>query len=76
MDHLPMGEADWPYVEWALAQIHQGKWAQPWVVTLEYGGVGSFWGAVTLPEALAAQIPRLYGLVHPQNDELELGTYL
>jgi uncharacterized protein (UPF0276 family) len=63
MDHLPLTEPDWQFTTWALDQVRLGKWREPWVATLEYGGVGSFWGAVTLPEVLIEQVPRLYDLI-------------
>lgn len=38
-DHMEMSDQDWPVLEWALANIRAGRWAEPWVVTFEYGGV-------------------------------------
>jgi len=63
MDHLPMTEADWAFTGWALDHIRAGRWGQPWVVALEYGGVGPLWEAVTEADVLAAQVPRLHALV-------------
>ena len=62
-DHLPMTEADWQFFEWSLSQIRAGLWREPWIITFEYGGVGTLWEALTDAEALVAQIPRLYRLV-------------
>jgi uncharacterized protein (UPF0276 family) len=62
-DHLPMTDEDWPLFEWALAQIRAGAWREPWIVTFEYGGVGSKWEAVTDADALQIQVPRLRRLV-------------
>ena len=68
MDHLPLTEADWEFVAWALQQVSQGAWGDPWVVTLEYGGTSPLWDALTEREILAAQVPRLYGLVQGVSD--------
>jgi hypothetical protein len=62
-DHLPLTAADWLFFEWAMGQIRSGKWSSPWVVTFEYGGVGSLWGAITDAELLQEQVPRLYQVV-------------
>jgi uncharacterized protein (UPF0276 family) len=63
VDHLPMVDEDWPIFSWAMEQVHNGAWAQPWIVTFEYGGVGWLFEAVTDQDVLADQIPRLYALV-------------
>ncbi len=63
MDHLPMTETDWAFAAWALDHIRAGRWGRPWVVALEYGGVGPLWEAVTEADVLAAQVPRLRALV-------------
>jgi len=46
-----------------LDHIRDGCWGQPWVVALEYGGVGPLWEAVTEADVLAVQVPRLHALV-------------
>lgn len=66
MDHLPYREEDWPFVAWAMAEIQQGVWSRPWVVSMEFGGVGGIWEAVADPAVLRQQLPRLYSLVHAQ----------
>jgi uncharacterized protein (UPF0276 family) len=63
LDHLPMTGDDWELFAWAMERAHDGTWGRPWVVTFEYGGVGPLFEAVTLADALAEQIPRLYALV-------------
>lgn len=63
-DHLPMSDADWELLDWVLGHIRRGAWGQPWVVAFEYGGVGPVWEAFSDPDILAAQIPRLYRMVH------------
>ena len=63
VDHLPMTELDWDLIARAMDQVHSGTWGQPWVVTLECGGVGRLYRAVTEKAVLAEQIPRLCALV-------------
>jgi hypothetical protein len=63
LDHLPMTPADWDFTTWAMDQVRSGAWAEPWVVTFEYGGVGSFWEMVADRDVLARQVPRLHQLV-------------
>ncbi len=66
LDHLPFTDADWAFTEWAMAQVHSGAWGAPWIVSLEYGGVGGgFFGAVTNAEVIATQVPRLQAMVQP-----------
>jgi len=60
IDHVPMIEWDWPYMEWAAEMLKNGRWASPWVVSLEYGGVGGLFEAVTETAVLTEQVPRLY----------------
>lgn len=63
MDHLPMTDDDWPEMEWMMQQIHSGKWAEPWVISFEYGGVGGFWEVITERSVYQEQLPRMSGLV-------------
>jgi uncharacterized protein len=66
IDHLPMREEDWPVLEWAVNQIFSNKWAEPWIVSFEYGGVGPFWGQITSEKVYIQQIPRMAALIHKQ----------
>ncbi len=66
MDHLPLVEENWPFITWALNQVHEGAWSSPWITSLEYGGVGGFFGAVTTYESLENDVPRLYQQVKPK----------
>jgi uncharacterized protein (UPF0276 family) len=63
MDHLPMIQEDWVFFTWAMEQIRQRNWAAPWVVTFEYGGIGSWWADITDESILMEQVPRLLALV-------------
>jgi len=62
-DHLPFTEADWTFAAWAMDEIRRGAWGDPWIISLEYGGVGPLWEAITDEEILRAQVPRLADLV-------------
>lgn len=62
IDHVSLVDDDWAFMAWVAEQIQSGAWAQPWMVSLEYGGVGGFWEKIAEPEILQAQIPRLYAL--------------
>jgi len=63
-DHLPFIDADWEFTAWSLDQIARGRWGHPWIIAMEYGGTGPFWEALTDPDSLAADIPRLAAMVH------------
>jgi len=64
IDHLPMTPQDWRFFAWAMERIRRGQWRLPEIVAFEYGGVGKIFGALTIPEVLAYQVPRLYTMVH------------
>ena len=64
MDHLPMTDPDWEFLQWALTEMRSGRWSAPWVITCEYGGVGGAWEAVTFTDALQSQVPQMYDMVH------------
>ncbi|NQU43101.1 DUF692 family protein [bacterium] len=63
-DHYGLTEEDWNVVNWALANIREGKWASPGIVAFEYGGIGPAYEHRTEPAVIATQVPRLYELVH------------
>jgi uncharacterized protein (UPF0276 family) len=62
-DHLPLTPDDWALTEWALERIRVGAWPRPWVVSLEYGGVGPWFASVTTESVLAHHLPRLAELL-------------
>jgi hypothetical protein len=62
-DHLPFTQADWAFAAWAMAHVRRGAWGDPWVVALEYGGVGRLWETLTDEAVLRAQVPRLAQIV-------------
>lgn len=39
-DHTPAQPEDWALLDWVLEQIRSGGWPRPWLLALEYGGVG------------------------------------
>ncbi|MEE9268922.1 MAG: DUF692 family multinuclear iron-containing protein [Candidatus Krumholzibacteria bacterium] len=57
-ESMPMRESDWQLFVWALDQIAEGLWPRPWVITLEYGGVGPHFEWRTDIDALAEQLLR------------------
>jgi len=59
LDHLPLTDEDWQVMEWAAQQLRSGVWQQPWVISLECGGVGPFWSATYTAEEMKEQVPRL-----------------
>jgi uncharacterized protein (UPF0276 family) len=63
LDHLPLTAEDWVFYAWALQQVQHGTWGEPWIVALEYGGVGGLWEVTSDQNLLAEQVPRLYTLV-------------
>jgi uncharacterized protein (UPF0276 family) len=64
LDHLPMTDDDWEFIAWALGRIREGAWATPEIIAYECGGIGPLFEALTLPEVLEVQVPRLYTMVH------------
>lgn len=63
LDHLPMTEDDFALCGWAFEQLKSGAWKHPWIISLEYGGVGALWEALTDEAVLSEQVPRLYELL-------------
>ncbi len=68
IDHLPMTGDDWPELAWMLVEIAAGRWAAPWVVGFEYGGVGRFWEEVTDRQVYLEQLPRMGRMVHGDSE--------
>ena len=62
LDHFPMSGRDWELLVWALGEIGAGRWAEPWVLAFEYGGVGPGYDARSLPDVIHAQVPRMAAL--------------
>ena len=65
MDHLPVLEADWPWLDWVLDGIENKAWGQPHMLAFEYGGDGhEFFDAHSDSAVIARDVPRLYDLCH------------
>jgi uncharacterized protein len=62
-EHMPITDDDWAILEWCLGSVRQRRWAQPWVVSFEYGGIGPLFAWCTDSAVLAEQAPRLHALV-------------
>jgi uncharacterized protein (UPF0276 family) len=62
-DSMIMQETDWELAERALAEIHAGRWPQPWVVAFEYGGIGEKFAWRSDPDVIREQGRRLWHLI-------------
>lgn len=43
-----------------------GQWGVPWMIAFKYGGVGPLWEAITEPDVLKEQVPRLSTIIKGQ----------
>jgi uncharacterized protein (UPF0276 family) len=65
MDHLPILDTDWPWLEWVLNQIKTNSWGKPHMLALEYGGDGNaFFEANSDINVIERDVSRLYALCH------------
>lgn len=65
MDHLPILEEDWPWLDWVMENIENNDWGKPHLLAYEYGGEGhGFFGANSDKKVIARDVPRLYDLCH------------
>lgn len=55
-ESMPMRDTDWHLFAWALDEIADGSWPRPWVIALEYGGVGPHFEWRTDIDALEGQL--------------------
>lgn len=74
MDHLPMTDADWPVLEWMMAQLRAGQstgshWKMPWVIASEIGGVGGFWEQISNRAIYLDQVPRMAAIIHGNDND-------
>ncbi len=67
-EHMPLTEDDWRLLEWCLEEIREGRWARPWVVSLEYGGIGPLMEWRSEARVLAELVQRLVALVRAAED--------
>ena len=63
MDHLPVLDEDWPWLEWALEGIQNEGWGKPHMLAYEYGGDGHpFFAANSESAVIARDVPTMYAL--------------
>lgn len=62
-DSMPMTNSDWELASWSLRKIKDHEWHTPWVVSLEYGGVGPAFEWRSDEKVLYEQLPELYQMV-------------
>ena len=72
IDHLPMTDEDWPFLDWTFDRIREGVWDKPWAVSFEYGGIGSWWEIITDPHILETQIPRMRRMLRTADEAARL----
>lgn len=63
VDHLPMREDDWELLAWVLDNIQAGRFATPWAVSCEYGGVGEKFRWRSAREVIVVEAPRMMAMV-------------
>ena len=56
---MPMAQEDWKLVEWVMQHIQGKRFAEPWVLAFEYGGVGPGFEWRSEANVIAEQLPRL-----------------
>ncbi|UOQ86569.1 multinuclear nonheme iron-dependent oxidase [Gracilibacillus salinarum] len=62
-DSMPMTKDDWELARWVMQRVKDGDWPEPWVVSLEYGGVGPKFEWRSDQDVLIEQVPMLCDLV-------------
>jgi uncharacterized protein (UPF0276 family) len=62
-EHMALDADDWALLGWCLDHIRWGRWARPWLLAMEYGGIGPRADWRSDPAVLAAQLPRLRALI-------------
>jgi hypothetical protein len=66
-DSMPMTEADWDLAEWSLNKALDGAWRRPWIVALEYGGLGPTFEWRSDIGVLESELKRLDKLVRKRD---------
>ena len=64
VDHLPMRDEDWDLLQWALDNIRDGRWLEPWSVSCEYGGIGQTFRWRSERDVIAREAPRMLEMIH------------
>lgn len=63
-DHLPMLEADWPWLDQAIENVNNGVWGPAWLLAFEYGGEGGWFAMHTDAQVIAEQVPVFWSKLH------------
>lgn len=63
LDHLSVLDSDWPVLDWVLEKIKAGVWPRPWLLSYEYGGVGTKFSWRSDAQVIQGDVPRLYQLI-------------
>jgi uncharacterized protein len=63
LDHFPLTDEDWQLTEWSFQNIREGNWQRPGMVTMECGGLGPMWEAMSSPGMLEEQLCQLHRMV-------------
>lgn len=64
IDHQSMSEDDFDFLARVYGLIESGVCREPWIASMEHGGIGPFWELTLDEEVLAQQLPRLYNMTH------------
>ncbi len=64
IDHQSMSRDDFDFLERIYSLISDGVIRQPWIASMEHGGIGPFWELSLDEETLAVQLPTLYNRTH------------
>ena len=63
IDHFAMTDDDWLLAAYAMDHIRAGRWPQPEIIALEYGGVGPLFDWRSDSEVLRRDVSRLHHLI-------------
>jgi uncharacterized protein (UPF0276 family) len=64
IDHQAMSDDDFAFLTRVYRLIESGACREPWIASMEHGGIGPFWELTLDEEVLAQQLPRLYNMTH------------
>lgn len=62
-DHLEMTDTDWLLFERTLGMMVRGRAAVPWIVALEYGGLGERFAWRSESRVIADHVPRIHRML-------------
>lgn len=64
IDHQSLSEDDFYFLAHIYRLIEKAICREPWIASLEHGGLGPFWELSLDEKVLAEQVPRLYNMTH------------